>query len=221
MFARSGSVTQVPVAALLLALAGCGGGTVDGNTATTVGPTPEELTEKDTAAIQALRVTVALPEDTSTMTVANPCVDGAKETCNAIDDNCNGVIDEDCGYGTGTMQITMGWNTKADMDLFVTDPRGETISNQHRRSAAGGEIDQESRGSCRADQKVNQVENARFAGVPLKGKYTVAAQYWGECGEGGTTTVSITLAFGGKVVGIYNRPLEPGDKPTVFTFNVE
>ncbi|HEU4579637.1 MAG TPA: hypothetical protein VFS67_15370 [Polyangiaceae bacterium] len=58
-----------------------------------------------------------------------PCVPSNVEVCfNALDDNCNGVIDEGCGTPGGVVQFMIAWDSpRADVDLNVTDPVGELI----------------------------------------------------------------------------------------------
>ena len=47
---------------------------------------------------------------------------------NAIDDNCNGVLDEGCGVHTGAIQFAIAWaDPDADVDLNVIDPNGELV----------------------------------------------------------------------------------------------
>ena len=64
------------------------------------------------------------------VTLVEACTPTGPEICfNAVDDNCNGVIDEGCGVLTGVLQFTIAWgDSPADVDLIVTDPDGERAS---------------------------------------------------------------------------------------------
>jgi hypothetical protein len=57
------------------------------------------------------------------------CVPLSYEICfNALDDNCNGALEEGCGTPGGVVQFMIAWDaSRADVDLNVTDPNGELI----------------------------------------------------------------------------------------------
>ncbi|MGB0679155.1 MAG: DUF2135 domain-containing protein [Polyangiales bacterium] len=150
------------------------------------------------------------------------CNPAAQEKCNAIDDNCNGQIDEGCGYQSGSVQVTLSWNTEADLDMYLTDPKGEVLSFQHKRSASGGFLDHDARGRCRPSQKIRNVENVFWKSDPPKGKYKVEVHYWGECNTGaGQTTGTVSVSVGGKVIGTYNATLVQGQRLQLTSFQVK
>jgi hypothetical protein len=48
-------------------------------------------------------------------------------------------------HGTGDVQITLTWQTPTDVDLWCTDPNGESIGYRHMRSNSGGRLDVDDR----------------------------------------------------------------------------
>lgn len=47
--------------------------------------------------------------------------------------------------GSGDVKVTLTWDTTADLDLYVTEPNGETISYLNRSSSTGGQLDRDDR----------------------------------------------------------------------------
>ena len=170
-----------------------------------------------------VHVQVAQPTVEAGVTVIEAsCTQGAQEVCNGLDDNCNGQIDEGCGYSSGNIQITLAWNSGADIDMYVTDPAGETISYSHTQAASGGHLDHDARGNCRQGQPNNTIENVYWESPqPPSGTYQVALHYWGECNSNaGPTNTTLSIAVGGQIIGAYNYTLAPNQRVTVAQFNV-
>ncbi|MEM6954484.1 MAG: putative metal-binding motif-containing protein [Myxococcota bacterium] len=151
-----------------------------------------------------------------------PCEAGADEVCNALDDNCDGVIDEGCGLETGQLQITATWNTGADIDLYVVDPAEEVLSFQRRRSLSGGHLDHDARGDCREGQRNERLENAVWASDAPTGTYRVQLHYLFECDTGaGLTTATVSVSLGGELLGSWNQRIAPNETADVVTFRLE
>ena len=105
--------------------------------------------------------------------VTAACVPTGPELCfNATDDNCNGIIDEGCGSGTGVLQFMVAWgDSPADIDLSVVDPNGAKVQKSNRSVPSGLQLEK----NCPEDGCHGQnVENVFFDGnEPPKGRYLV------------------------------------------------
>lgn len=196
---------------LALCVLGCGGAA---QPKTTDVPRPAQAAAPSGKSFNEVKVSpTAVPLDVA-------CEYGAYETCNAIDDDCNGVIDDDCGYESGDVQVTVGWNSGADIDLYVTDPSGFTLfyNEQHKHSQAGGFLDHDARGDCRREQKNPRIENA-FWGSAKRGNYRVELHYFSPCTSGAATEVTLSVSVGGEVIGTYKYKLDPEQRVEALSFS--
>jgi len=83
--------------------------------------------------------------------------------------------------GSGDVQVSVAWNTAADVDLHVVDPAGEEIYWGSRTSASGGELDLDSNAGCGGDQPRNENTVWPVNRAPT-GTYVVRLDYWDACG---------------------------------------
>jgi len=190
---------------------------VSGNARVNTAPPPSS---GGTVVVRASSPTVA----TGVTVVEATCTQGAAEVCNGLDDNCNGQIDEGCGFQSGNIQITLAWPTSADLDLYVRDPNNEQIYYGHDRSQSGGHLDQDARGGCNNNQVDSNLENVYWnQDNPPPGAYQVTVQYWdgARCSTGaGPTTFTLSIAVGGQIIGAYNYTISPGQQVDVATFQI-
>jgi hypothetical protein len=148
------------------------------------------------------------------------CDFNAYEECNALDDDCNGVIDDECGYESGDVQVTVNWNTGADIDLYVTDPSGATLfyNQEHKRSKIGGHLDHDARGNCRKEQQNPRIENAYWPSPARSGPYRIELHYFSPCGVATTTQATLTVVVDRQLLGSYRFQIDPEQRVQALQF---
>jgi tRNA (guanosine-2'-O-)-methyltransferase len=121
----------------------------------------------------ASQVTAQAIEAPEGVAIVSACTPTGPELCfNATDDNCNGILDEGCGVGTGAVQFAIAWgDSPADVDLAVTSPAGERVSEANRTTASGLRFDRD----CPTESCMGQnIENVHFeAADPPRGRWIV------------------------------------------------
>lgn len=95
--------------------------------------------------------------------------------------------------GTGDVQVTLSWNSAADVDLHVIDPSGEEVYWDNPQVRSGGTLDLDSNAGCVTDGVRN--ENITWpTGRAPRGTYTVRVDYWSNCGADRTDyTVRVNI----------------------------
>lgn len=203
---------------------GCGAGTPAPSADPTATP-PQQATAGEAVAAEGAVAVELL------------CTEGVAERCDALDDDCDGVIDEGCGYGGGALAIVATWGSDANVDLVVTDGAGEAVP--------GLTTDHAGAGGC-TDGDHPRIESAT-ASRPLPGTVVVSLRHVDLCADDasgddlpeggqaadntvgeseaeeaapGATTASVTLALGGRVLGTFNVPLAPGATAPVVTLTL-
>lgn len=116
---------------------------------------------------------------------------------NGIDENCDGA---DLVVATGPLRVTLIWDTDDDLDLFVTDPDGATVSYHNTSVPSGGFLDRDDNvGMCGSDAEAGGVENIVWDPAP-SGTYTVQLSNYNDCAVGTPANYTIQVFRGGTLV---------------------
>ncbi|MEX1208975.1 MAG: FecR family protein [Acidimicrobiia bacterium] len=118
----------------------------------------------------------------------------------------------------GDVQVTLDWGAVVDLDLWVTDPAGETVNWQNTESASGGVLDRDAFADCEASD-IPPENTVWTAGAP-SGEYTVTVHVFDICGLDSTDFV-LTVRVGGQVVLVVDNVVLAGtDDSYEATFTV-
>jgi hypothetical protein len=141
---------------------------------------------------------------------------------NGIDENCDG---SDLHVATGPVRVTLIWDNADDLDLWVTEPGGETVSYRTTTVPSGGYLDRDDNvGACFSDPEAGGVENTVWDPAP-SGTYTVQLSNYRDCVPSAPANYTIQVFVGGELVhtetGTTDRSGTPGDTfVNSFTFQV-
>lgn len=112
----------------------------------------------------------------------------------------------------GDIQVSVTWNTEADVDLHVVDPGGSEIYYGSRTSASGGELDIDANAAC-STSNLRQENVGWKSGTAPSGTYHVRVDYWSSCGATQTDyIVTVNLRPGTPTI-----PGLPGKGVQIFT----
>lgn len=112
----------------------------------------------------------------------------------------------------GDIQVSVTWDTDADVDLHVVEPGGAEIYYGSTMSSTGGELDIDANAACSVSGLTQ--ENIGWpAGSASPGTYIVRVDYWDSCGAVETNYI-VTVSLR---PGVPSVPGLPGSGVQIFT----
>jgi hypothetical protein len=112
----------------------------------------------------------------------------------------------------GDIQVSVTWNTDADVDLHVVEPGGAEIYYGSPTSGSGGELDIDANAACSVSGLTQ--ENIGWpAGRAAPGAYIVRVDYWDACGAVQTDYI-VTVSLR---PGVPSVPGLPGSGVQIFS----
>lgn len=133
------------------------------------------------------------------------CTPTGPERCfNAVDDNCNGLLEEGCGIHGGIVQIVIAWDKpKADVDLNVIDPNGELIQTG-KRARSGLVKERDCPGKGRSGCDGHNLENVYYPKTePPRGPYKAIIVLERLGGESPPVNVAFAARLGNRTYSQY------------------
>jgi hypothetical protein len=98
----------------------------------------------------------------------------------------------------GEVVVTLDWDGPADLDLWVTDPGGETVKYDSD-SSSGGHLDDDSNKDCEAGAPPPPEVISWQPGTAPLGDYLITVDYWTQCGAG-AVEFTLTVTVNGQVI---------------------
>ena len=112
-----------------------------------------------------------------------------------------GGADLPSGLGSGDVQVTLIWTSKADLDLAVTDPSLEEVYYSNPTASSGGTLDRDANYPCNTDSSSPAAENIYWpTGAAPSGDYRASVIYTSDCSREGVQTFDLIIQVGGVVV---------------------
>ncbi len=120
-----------------------------------------------------------------------------------FDDSCDGTFVYIGPGGTGALAFRLRWDGPQDLDLYVTEPNGETTYFGSRTSSTGGQLDVDANAGC-SGPAPDPTENIFWENEAPVGTYEYWGDLWSDCDA--TSTPSVTLFV--IVNGVIHRVIE-------------
>lgn len=149
---------------------------------------------------------------TSLGTISQADLQDIAMVCGACDEpSCTSLLDEDTCNGNGMQgaegnpRFNLTWSGATDLDLYVTDPSGETISYQITSSSSGGQLDIDCTGFCSG----GNAENIFWSSGGPSGTYQYYVNYYS---GNDATPFTISISENNNIISTITGSLSTNDQ---------
>ncbi len=81
-----------------------------------------------------------------------------------------------------SLEVTLSWDSPVDLDVFLTDPNGETVYFANRKGKSGSRMGMES-GCAKAALNSGPYRERGKSKEALLGRYRVSVEFMKDCGQ--------------------------------------
>ena len=121
---------------------------------------------------------------------------------------CHTIVQ--ASVAAGEVEITLSWDSYADLDLHVADPNGDEVYYGSEEVASGGTLDLDS--YCGPQAYIRNEHVAWSQGTPPPGLYEVRVSHWGSECDGPETNYVVRIYNHGHVTTFSGTFTGPGER---------
>lgn len=107
----------------------------------------------------------------------------------------------DLGLPTGDIQVTLVWNTNADLQLLVRDPSGQSVYDDQLTVPSGGRMFAQGNVNCTTSLTTPVSHIYWPTGLGRGGSYEVEVWYQNQCSDTRTVNATLYISVAGQQIG--------------------
>lgn len=107
----------------------------------------------------------------------------------------------DLGLPAGDIQITLVWDTNADLQLLVRDPSGKAVYDDQRDIPSGGRLFSQGNINCTVPLTTPNSYTYWPTSLGRGGNYEIEVWYQNECGDTRAVSATLYISVFGQIIG--------------------